>query len=63
MRVVLAVVGLAILASAGCADRTPPTAEPRPVRVAIPVAPPVQVASEAVPTSRSTVWTVRVQAR
>ncbi|MCP2273271.1 hypothetical protein [Actinokineospora diospyrosa] len=43
----------------GCAERTPPTAEPR-SRVAIPVPPPVQQATEAQPV-RGPQWMVRAR--
>ncbi|GLZ43408.1 hypothetical protein [Actinokineospora sp. NBRC 105648] len=60
MRLLLAVALLAVAAVSGCADRTPPAAESRPDRVARPVAPPAQTATEVIPLVNP-VWTVRAR--
>ncbi|WP_026422410.1 hypothetical protein [Actinokineospora inagensis] len=60
MRVVLtALVGVSVVLVAGCADPTPTTAEHQVGRVAIPVAPPVQHATERV--AAPAVWLVRAR--
>ncbi|MBM7771904.1 hypothetical protein JOD54_002108 [Actinokineospora baliensis] len=60
MRLALAtVLTMTAVALAGCADRTPPSAESR-SRVAIPVPPPVQEAVEAQPL-QAPQWIVRAR--
>ncbi|SES12414.1 hypothetical protein [Actinokineospora terrae] len=60
MRLILAaVLTLAAAVLSGCADRTPPSAEPR-SRIAIPIPPPVHQATEASPL-RSPQWMVRAR--
>ncbi|WP_253831324.1 hypothetical protein [Actinokineospora globicatena] len=57
--VLAAVLTMTAAVVAGCADRTPPSAEPS-SRIAIPMAPPVHQATEAHP-MRPPQWMVRAR--